>query len=245
MKSLKPDLYIVGEYWAPGFLPLLKKYIDVTEGAISLFDASLHHNLFDASRCGKDYDLTKIFHESLVEEVPELAVTIVDNHDTQPLQALEAPINHWFKPLAYAFILLREKGYPCVFYPDLYGATYIDRGKDGNCHEIVLDKCENLEDLLKARKLYAYGHQKDYFDHPNCVGWVREGNENDDHTGCAIVISNGEDGHKYMELGTKHSNKTFYDFLNNCQETLTLNEKGGATFLTKGGKVSVWCLKEN
>ncbi|MDI8752022.1 hypothetical protein MJH54_31455, partial [Salmonella enterica subsp. enterica serovar Montevideo] len=41
------------------------------------------------------------------------------NHDTQPLQALEAPVEPWFKPLAYALILLRENGVPSVFYPDL------------------------------------------------------------------------------------------------------------------------------
>jgi hypothetical protein len=40
------------------------------------------------------------------------AVTLVDNHDTQPLQALEAPVEDWFKPIAYAFILLRKDGYP-------------------------------------------------------------------------------------------------------------------------------------
>jgi len=29
--------------------------------------------------------------------------------------AFEAPVKIWFKPLAYALILLREQGYPCVF----------------------------------------------------------------------------------------------------------------------------------
>lgn len=43
------------------------------------------------------------------------------NHDTQPYQALEAPIEPFFKPLAYALILLRYDGYPCLFYGDLYG----------------------------------------------------------------------------------------------------------------------------
>lgn len=46
-------------------------------------------------------------------------MTLVANHDTQPLQALEAPVEAWFKPLAYALILLRENGVPSVFYPDL------------------------------------------------------------------------------------------------------------------------------
>ncbi|MEP6725329.1 MAG: hypothetical protein ABJC98_05925 [Bacteroidota bacterium] len=42
-----------------------------------------------------------------------------DNHDTQPLQTLEAPGDPWFRPIAYALILLRKNGYPSVFYPDI------------------------------------------------------------------------------------------------------------------------------
>jgi alpha-amylase len=68
------------------------------------------------------------------------SVTLVDNHDTQPLQDLEAPVEPWFKPIAYALILLREEGYPCVFYPDLYGAHYIDKDAAGNDQEIFFLK---------------------------------------------------------------------------------------------------------
>lgn len=100
MRSLKPDLFAVGEYWAPGELPKMLKYIDATEGNMSLFDAALHRNLHEASTAGNSYDLRKIFDESLVQSRPELAVTVVDNHDTQPLQSLEAPVEAWFKPLA-------------------------------------------------------------------------------------------------------------------------------------------------
>ncbi len=55
-------------------------------------------------------------------------MTLVTNHDTQPLQALEAPVEPWFKPLAYALILLRENGVPSVF-ADLFGASYEDTGR--------------------------------------------------------------------------------------------------------------------
>ena len=50
-----------------------------------------------------------------------MAVTFVDNHDSEPGQALESFIEDWFKPLAYALILLRKEGLPCVFYGDYYG----------------------------------------------------------------------------------------------------------------------------
>ena len=57
--------------------------------------------------------------------------SVAFTHDSQPLQLLEKPIAEWCNPLAYAIILLREQGIPCVFYPDLYGAEYADKGKDG------------------------------------------------------------------------------------------------------------------
>ncbi len=34
--------------------------------------------------------------------------------------------------------------------------------------------------------------EKDYFDHPNCIGWTRLGSN--DHEGYAFLISNGDCG---------------------------------------------------
>ncbi len=240
MREIKPDLFAVGEYWAPGELPLLLKYIEVTNGRMSLFDAPLHHNFHHASKQGKEYNLAAIFENSLVAVRPELAVTVIDNHDTQPLQALEAPVESWFKPLAYALILLREHGYPCVFYPDIYGAHYTDRGPDGNDQEVFLEKTKNIEELLRARKDFAYGIQRDYLDHPNCIGWTREGVEEFPESGCAVLLSNGDEGFKSMEVGKKHSGKTFRDLLNNHPAKVQVNKDGWATFYAAPGSVSVW-----
>lgn len=240
MRCIKPDLYAVGEYWAPGELPLLLKYIDATEGCMSLFDSSLHNNLHEACRQGKDYDLTQIFKDTLVEVQPLLTVTVVDNHDTQPLQALEAPIEAWFKPHAYALILLRQDGYPCIFYPDLYGAHYTDKGNDGEDHEIWLEKCDGMENLLNLRNQYAYGVQRDYFDHPNCIGWTREGIDEQEHSGCAVLLSNSEEGNKRMEVGVRHAGKTFTDFLQKHPAQVTIDENGWGEFFVSPGSVSVW-----
>src|SRR5205085_9393045 len=157
------NMFAAGEYWAPGNLPLLQKYIEATNGKMSLFDAALHHNLHNASKSGNSYDLRTILDDSLVSAQPLLAVTVVANHDTQSLQALEAPVETWFKPLAYALILLREGGYPCVFYPDLYGAKYSDKGRDGNVYDIIMPEIKSLPALIKLRKEAAYGKQNDYF----------------------------------------------------------------------------------
>ncbi|MET0300021.1 MAG: alpha-amylase domain-containing protein, partial [Flavitalea sp.] len=244
MRTIKPDLFAVGEYWAPGELPLLLKYIEATNERMSLFDASLHHNLHNASKQGKDFDLTTIFNDSLVGVKPQLAVTVVDNHDTQPLQSLEAPVEAWFKPHAYSLILLREGGYPTVFYPDLFGAHYTDKGNDGNEHEIFLDKARHIEELLMARKLYAYGQQRDYFDHPNCIGWTREGVEENSNSGCAVLLSNSEDGFKSMEIGKQFTGKPFVDMLGTIGDEVVINEDGWGEFRVNAGAIAVWVLKE-
>lgn len=232
------EIFAVGEYWAPGNLELLLRYIDATEGRMSLFDSALHHNLHNASKAGSNYDLRTILDNSLMNAIPDKAVTVVDNHDTQPLQALEAPVEHWFKPLAYALILLRQEGYPCLFYPDLYGAHYIDKGRDGNDYEIFLDAVQELPALLNARKDYAYGAQRDYFDFPNCIGFTREGDE--EHQGCAVVLSNGDAGTKTMEVGKRYAGKTFHDLLKKHETQIKINEDGWGEFYAPAGSVSVW-----
>ena len=237
------EIFAVGEYWAPGNLPLMMKYIEATEGKMSLFDAALHHNLHVASRSGKDYDLTKIFDNTLLAARPDLAVTVVDNHDTQPLQALEAPVEAWFKPIAYALILLREKGYPCVFYPDIFGATYTDKGSDGNDYEIYLPGCENIDKLLQARKLFAYGEERSYLDHGNCIGWTRQGIPEMERSGCAVLLTNGDEGFKKMEMGVVNKGRIYIDYLGKFQGEVTIDEAGFGEFHCLPGSVSVWVEK--
>ncbi|WP_192348242.1 alpha-amylase [Algoriphagus sp. Y33] len=232
------DIFAVGEYWAPGHVELLTKYIDSTDGAMSLFDSALQHNFHLASTSGSSFDLREIFNKTLATQNPELAVTLVDNHDTQPLQALEAPVEAWFKPLAYALILLRENGYPCVFYPDLFGASYWDKGEDGQDYEIFINRVDELEALLYVRKDFAFGTQRDYFDQPNAVGWTREGDE--EHSGCAVVMSNGDGATISMEIGSRYAGRSFRDTLGKIQDKIWINESGWADFHCAPGSVSVW-----
>ncbi|TXF77325.1 alpha-amylase [Chryseobacterium sp.] len=237
------NIFAVGEYWSPGEVHLLQEYIDATEGSMSLFDSSLQHNFFKASKEGSNYDLRTIFDETLTLKNPVLSVTVVDNHDTQPLQDLEAPVEGWFKPLAYALILLRESGYPCVFYPDLYGAHYTDKDKEGNEQEIFLQKVPKIEELLHARKHFAYGMQRDYFEDANCLGWTREGDG--EHSGCAVVLSNKDAYQKPMEMGTRYAGQQFYDFVGWFPDSVTIDENGWGNFPVPAGNVSVWVPVEN
>ncbi len=237
------EFYTVGEYWAPYDLPSMIKYIEATDRRVSLFDAPLQGNFFQASKERSDFNLCTIFDNTLVQVDPELAVTLVENHDTQPLQSLEQTVDEWFRPLAYALILFREAGYPCIFYTDLYGSKYKDTGNDGEEHEITLAKLEGLEKMLYCRKHIAYGLQTDYFDHPNCIGWTRKGDEQHENSGCAVVISNGDDGSKRMEIGAQHAGKVFVDYLDNVQDEIIIEEDGSAEFKVKGNSVSFWAVK--
>ena len=237
------EFYTVGEYWAPYDLPAMLAYIDSTQGRIALFDAPLQANFFRASKEGSQFDLRTILDNTLVQARPELAVTLVENHDTQPLQSLEQTVEHWFRPLAYSLILLREAGYPCIFYTDLYGSVYKDQGNDGEEHEITLEKLDALEALLHVRKNISYGPQVDYFEAPDCIGWVRMGDDEHSHSGCAVVLAIGEDSARRMQVGDLHAGKTFVDYLGHFDHEITIEEDGWADFPAKGGSVSVWAEK--
>jgi alpha-amylase len=232
----KRDLFAVGEYWSYE-IDALHHFIETTNGKVSLFDAPLHYNFHVASQAGETYDLRQIFDNTLVQQQPALAVTLVENHDSQPLQSLESIVEAWFKPLAYALILLREGGYPCIFYGDYYGAHYKDN-KDGEEYEIWMESHQFLIDkFLHARQTYAYGEQQDYFDHPSSIGWTRMG-DNEHPGGMAVVMSNGEGGSKWMNIG--HPNSTYIDLTEQIEESITTNDDGWADFHCNGGSVSVW-----
>jgi alpha-amylase len=232
----------VAEHWTNDINDLLR-YKEVSEGRVQMFDVPLHYHFTEASLKGKDYDMRQLFDNTLMKDSPERCISFVDNHDTQPLQMLESPVDYWFKPLANAIILLREQGIPCVFYASIYGAKYKDRGRDGQEHEVELVTVPHLVDMIKTRRYLAYGFQRDYFDHPNTIGWTREGVDEFENSGCAVVLTNGEEGYKDMEMGQRHAGAVFVDITNNRKEEITIGEEGWARFPVNGGSVSVWVKK--
>lgn len=231
------DLFAVGEYWS-GESKALEHFIEKTGGNLMLFDVSLHYHFANASREGASFDMRSVFEGTLVQSHHTLAVTVVSNHDSQPLQSLESVVEAWFIPLAYALILLRRDGYPCVFAADYYGAHYKDTGSDGEEHEIWMDSHRWLIDkFLHVRRTYAYGEQYDYFDHANCIGWTRTGDP--EHPGgMAVVLSNGDAGAKHMETAAPET--TFVDITEHVSEPVTTDSEGKAEFRCNGGSVSVW-----
>ncbi len=89
------------------------------------------------------------------------------------------------------------------------------------------------------------GSSADYFDHPNCIGWTREGIAENKNSGCAVLLSNSKEGFKKMEMGKQFAGKVFVDWLKKYDKEVTIDEDGWGLFLVKPGSVCVWVLKEN
>lgn len=226
------ELFTVGEFWSSQ-VEELHGYITRSGGRLHLFDVPLHFRLHHASRAESLYDLRTIFDKTLVKEQPALAVTFVDNHDSQWCQSLESGVEPWFKPHAYALILLRREGYPCVFRADYDGASYEDRGRQASIPRFQ----PVIDPFLAARRDYGFGDQEDYFDHPNTVGWVRLGTG--EHPGSmAVVLTNGTSGSKWMNVHRPYA--SFRDATDHLPMQVMTNEYGWGHFLCPDKSVSVW-----
>lgn len=244
MNGVFPEgFFVVAENWNIESQEALQHYLELTEGKMQLFDSLLHHNFYLAAQERQSYDLTKIFDNTLVQTHPLLTVTFVDNHDSQPLQSLESYVEFWFRPLAYALILLREQGIPCIFYPDLYGAKYSDDNNEGEKIDIDLQALPCIGEMITIRKTLAYGLQRDYLDFPNCIGWTREGVMEKEHSGVAVLMSNGAEGFKAMEMGNQHAGKVMVDLIGGREEEVSIDENGWGEFFCNAESLSVWTFK--
>ena len=225
------ELFAVGEYWSPD-LNKLTHYLDVTNNSLSLFDVPLHFAFYRASNSNGQCDMGAVLENTLVKVRPMNAVTFVDNHDTQPGQALSSFVLPWFKPIAYAMILLRKDGIPCVFYGDYYGIPH-----DG------IAPVTGLKKLVKLRECYAYGEQTDYFDDCSVVGFTRMGDDEHKDSGMAVVMTDSVGGKKRMKVGEQFKGQSFFDALVNFTEPVIIGEDGFGEFAVRDGSVSVWVTR--
>lgn len=228
-KYKEKNLFAVGEYWSAN-IDTIKNYFEKTNECMSLFDVPLHYNFYRASISNGEFNMGQIFEGTIVEQKPEKAVTFVDNHDTEPGQALESYVLDWFKPLAYALILLRKNGMPCVFYGDYFGIP--EKG--------VASEKNMLDKMLTLRKYFAYGEQYDYFNDRNVIGFTRTGDVDHANSGLAVVMSDAKGGCIQMNVGKKLANTVFYDCTGNLSETIYVDSEGNGIFYCKDGSVSVW-----
>jgi pullulanase len=225
------NFFAVGEYWH-GDVARLESYLNRVPN-VTLFDVALHYRLQQASNGSGGFDMRTLFDGTLMKNRPASAVTFVDNHDTQPGQALESWVMDWFKPLAYTAIMTREQGTPMMFYGDYYG---ISNNNISGKHAI-------LDKIIKARKVYAYGKQNDYLDHADIIGWSREGDASHVDSGLAALISDGPSGTKAMVVGAQNAGEVWFDITGNRSDTVTIGSNGIGDFKVNGGSHSIWVKK--
>lgn len=225
------DLYFFGEYWVNSS-DINDNYLYETKYHTALFDVVLHFNMHEASMDGENYDMRQIFDNTIVQEHPAMAVTFVDNHDSQPEQSLESFVQPWFKKIAYGLILLRKDGYPCVFYGDYYG---IDKN-------MIEGQKDVIDNLIEIRKKYNYGDQVDYFEEPQLIGWVRHGDE--EHPGkLAVVISTGDMNTLTMNVGKDQAGKHYLDLTGGNENEIVIDEEGNGDFEVGPGTLAAWAEK--
>ncbi|GJE88650.1 alpha-amylase [Phanerochaete sordida] len=230
----RQNLFAVAEYWS-GDIDKIKPYIRTFEGLLSFFDVPLHYNFHNVSKQWSDYDLRTIFDNTVVQCRPMDAVTFVDNHDTQVGQTLESWVYSNFKLQAYALILLRQEGHPCVFYGDLY--------PNAECFDAAV--AGGLRTLLRARKDAAYGAQREYPAARNLVGFVREGDAA--HPGgCVVLVSNASESSEdsphalRMNVGKRHARKAYRSLFEGRTATVAVDAHGWGAFACPRGGLEVW-----
>lgn len=228
------EFFFVAEYWEQD-TELLHEYLETQNYDISMMDVQLHYAMHEISKNAPDTDLSRVFEETLYQESARYAVTFVDNHDSQPGQALESFVEPWFKPLAYGILLLSSYGYPCIFYSDYYGYNNEDVSYDGDR--------ELIDSLLYLRKNFAYGETTRYLDDPKCIGFTRTGND-EYPVGCAVVLSIGDEKEKEMNIGKLHAGEVYYDAIGFREEEVIIEEDGSAIFPVGAGSISVWIPKK-
>jgi len=225
--------FMVAEYWSP-VLPRVLSWVHAFQGQTAFFDVPLHDNFYHASR--RRFDLRRILDNTLLKARPDDAVTFVDNHDTQIGQSLESWVGASFKLQAYALILLRAGGHPCVFYGDLY--------PNRECYHAPT--AQGLRLLIHARKHYAHGPSHDYFEHPSCIGFVRMGDDAS-RRGCVVLISKSDEkpgtaaAKQMRSIRTRVGQiNTEYIGLFETDKRMRTGADGWGTFTCRPGSLEVW-----
>lgn len=221
-RSAGRNLFAVGEYFSEN-LDELKRYVHQTYGQISLFDFALQRKLVRASQDHSHFDLRSLHSGTLTAELPVFSVTFVHSHDDQPPIHDQHGRGHWvgdwFISQAYAFVLLRDQGYPMVSDVDL------------------IRHRELVKRLALARAHCTYGWRHDRFDHANTVGWSFSGGNGYDNS-MAAVMTNGALASKWLPTGKP--GVIYRDLLDGYAHTVTTNSDGWAEFGCPDRSTSVW-----
>ena len=72
------------------------------------------------------------------------------------------------------------------------------------------------------------------------MGFTRCGVDDKPGSGLAVLISNGDDAEKLMNVGETHAGETWREVTGNRDETIVIGDDGNGVFPVSAGKVAVW-----
>lgn len=226
-QELGRPAYAVGEYWS-GNVQELDQYLQDCGHCMALFDVPLHHRLRQAALSQGSFDLRTLWQDTLTDHQPRYACAFVDNHDTQPGQALESWIPAWFKPQAYALILLRYQPCPCVFYGDLYGLA------DGSAGPVPW-----LWDMVWIRRNLLGNDLTDFWtDDGQMLAWLVKGRSP------VFVILTEADWKQYTLTDPELAGITFLD-ITDPGHKVTMSSSGAGTFTCRPGQPGIYVREED
>jgi alpha-amylase len=224
LDAVKGDRFAVSEYWS-GNVPSLLGYLDATGGRTHLFDVPLHYAFTDMAKGNGGYDMRKLRGAGLTSQRPGLSVSFVENHDTDDQNgSLYSPVTS-LKALAYAYILMRDGGYPCVYYRDFYEYNLGDE----------------IEKLIAIRGAHAFGPgaESDASDQ-DVYAYTRAGDAT--HTGLVLLLNDGFSSAS-RQLSTPFKSATLVDATGHTQGEVTTDAAGKGTFSVPGRGYSIWVPK--
>ena len=220
------NLFFVGESWEENEDSLIDYLEQVGNQDLTVFDFALRSK-FIKLRDG-NLDLRWLGGAGLVNKAgyEDRAVTFVDSHDTNRDNEDKSMSKR--KCQAYAYILTREHGIPCVFWKDYY----------------VWGLKDKLNKLIAARQKFAYGpgyetNTNDY----NTYSYIREGSSEVPNSGLVMMITQSEDeGVITKEINSCQPNTTFYDYTGNISSEVRTDDHGVGKFKVQANASQGWSI---
>lgn len=220
LDEVKGPRFAVSEAWF-GNLDHLRAYVTQTGRRTTLFDVPLHYAFSAMSAGNGAWDMRGLRGAGLTAVDGEVSVPFVDNHDTDtPGGGLYSPVTN-FKMLAYAYVLLRAEGYPCVFLKD-----YDEYGYG-----------EGIRGLLRLRESAAAGAGREH-DESDANVYVYERMGSGAAPGLVLLLNDGPATTK--KVATHFAGKTLRDGAGQSDQVVRVDASGSATFPVPAGGYGVW-----
>lgn len=194
----------------------LKQYAAATGGRTSLFDFPLHKVFADTLNANGGGDLRRFRFAGFTEVNGPLSVSFVENHDTDG----SFPVVQQ-KMLAYAYILMRANGYPCVFYKD-----YFEYGLGAQ-----------IKQLMRIRRDHAHGPAWEH-DETDAGVYVYSRAGDAQRTGLLLVLCDQAAPPK--QVRTPFANAHLHDLTGNQSVEVVTDQFGNGTFPVQAHSYSVW-----